>query len=85
LIIRGLICASDFEVYSLHGPTEMGFAQKGEVALPVWSLSLRFSAYLCDLCVKKAISAQRSQRYAENRREKSSPSHFLQSHGDAIV
>jgi hypothetical protein len=37
---------------------EMGFAQKGEVALPVWSLS---------------------------RREKSSPSHFLQSHGDAIV
>jgi hypothetical protein len=58
LITRGLTCASDFEVYSLHGPTEMGFAQKGEVALPVWSLS---------------------------RREKSSPSHFLQSHGDAIV
>jgi hypothetical protein len=28
--------------------------------------SLRSSAYLCDLCVKKAISAQ---RYAEHRRE----------------
>jgi len=32
--------------------------------------SLRSSAYLCDLCVEKAISAQRSQRYAEDRRER---------------
>jgi hypothetical protein len=33
------------------------------------SFSLRFSAYLCDLCVKRALQTQRSQRYAENRRE----------------
>jgi hypothetical protein len=31
--------------------------------------SLRSSAYLCDLCVKRALQTQRSQRYAEGRRE----------------
>src|SRR5262245_32128520 len=38
------------------------FAQK-VLKSPV--ISLRSSAYLCDLCDKGAISTQRSQRYAE--------------------
>ncbi len=33
------------------------------------SFSLRTSAYLCDLCVKGALQTQRSQRYADVRRE----------------
>jgi hypothetical protein len=33
------------------------------------SFSPRSSAYLCDLCVERALKTQRSQRYAEDRRE----------------
>ena len=51
----------------------MALHKKVKSLCQFWSLSLRSSAYLCDLCAEIAFLTQRSQRYAEDRGEKSSP------------